>query len=362
MSDHIDHNDSIHTPESEDVSTAPVGIPGIESHGPAAAGMKRSRYSVFSQGGANFTRSSHTNSSVRLSGVQLHGTGSSNDVWGAAAGAGAGSGLGVTRKSPPRAAALLQFAVVCACNMNRSMAAHIRLSDAGYHVSSYGVARTVKLRSKTGTRAYTWDQEYSIMLKDMVSTSSQETEWAKKRGLVDLLQRNIKVKSKPERWQSLSTEFVAQQSIIITYQDRVFEMLMDDVESRPPRPESQAVHVVNITTRDDPQSAYAGADVSLALVNMACAVADRALGHTVLEQDEEQPEVGGDAAMAGASGKPSVADLSSWTPEETEMARHKAMTALNAAMPSLLEKASEVAASTGGAVAASVPLYAKMHA
>lgn len=356
MADNIDQHDLVHTPESEGASAAPAGIPGIGTLEPTA-GLKRARYSVFSRDGANFTRSSHTTSSGRLAGVQIGGAGSEGDVWGAAA----GSGLGVSRKAPPRAAALLQFAVVCACNMNRSVAAHIRLAEAGYHVSSYGVARSVKLRSRKGTRSYTWDQEYSTILKDMVSTSPQDTEWAKKRGLVDLLQRNAKVKAKPERWQSLSTEFVAQQNVIITFQDRVFEMLMDDVESRLPRPESQAVHVVNITTRDDPQSALAGADVSLALVNMACAVADRALGHTVLEQDEEQAD-GGDAVMASSRGEATPADLSSWTPEEIELAREKAMAALNAAMPSLLEKASELAASSGGAVAASVPMYAKMHA
>eukprot|EP01138_Halocafeteria_seosinensis_P014280 gb/GECG01014580.1/.p1 GENE.gb/GECG01014580.1/~~gb/GECG01014580.1/.p1 ORF type:complete len:232 (+),score=22.54 gb/GECG01014580.1/:1-696(+) len=83
------------------------------------------------------------------------------------------------------------FAVVCACNMNRSMAAHKAMQEQGYKVQSFGTARQVCCRYNItlglyddGRKSYppksmnnyicsNTTQQVKIKSKDMISMSNQ---------------------------------------------------------------------------------------------------------------------------------------------------------------------------------------------
>ena len=66
--------------------------------------------------------------------------------------------------TPPR------YAMICASNMNRSMAAHNILLHHGYRVDSYGTGKQVKLPGRTQQEAVSFEfgTKYADIYKQLV--------------------------------------------------------------------------------------------------------------------------------------------------------------------------------------------------
>ena len=172
---------------------------------------------------------------------------------------------------------VLRFIVVCACNMNRSMAAHKLLAHDGFYVESAGTARQVKLPAPTGALTCPFGTPYQSILDTIERQGPKVVQWYKSRNLWAMLQRNVGIKGSPARWQELSAADLADVDVAITFEERVFDALNEDVSSRIVTSGARPLLVVNLDTRDDPKAAEVGAGYALALAQKLCAAVDAAV-------------------------------------------------------------------------------------
>mmetsp|Transcript_29921 Transcript_29921/g.72839 ORF Transcript_29921/g.72839 Transcript_29921/m.72839 type:complete len:275 (+) Transcript_29921:877-1701(+) len=156
----------------------------------------------------------------------------------------------------------LRIGVVCASNQNRSMAAHKRLLDEGYtNVYSYGTGKHCRLPGPSIDRpnVYGFGTPYADIHADL---SSKDAALYARIGLLDMTARNASVKRAPERFQD---EHAQQFDIVICYEPRVFDAVVEDLSSRPSRT-YRSVHVIGLPVKDNRKEAERGADDTVALL------------------------------------------------------------------------------------------------
>lgn len=154
----------------------------------------------------------------------------------------------------------VRAAVICACNMNRSMAAHKILEEHDFIVTSYGAATGIKLPSVTGKPyEFPFGTPYKDMLKELKASPEAEFKWLESKSIIKMLTRNVELKDHPERWQDLKE---ITENIVICFDDRIYDLVIEDIEGREAS-EFRDVHVVSFDVKDDHQSAQIGADLAL---------------------------------------------------------------------------------------------------
>ncbi|SCU87013.1 LAFA_0E04192g1_1 [Lachancea sp. 'fantastica'] len=162
----------------------------------------------------------------------------------------------------PEGNAGLKFCTVCASNNNRSMESHRILKEAGYDVSSYGTGSAVRLPglSEDKPNVYSFGTPYNDIFNDL---RSQSVERYKSNGLLEMLDRNRKLKRAPEKWQDGMKVF----DFVITCEERCFDAVCEDLMSRGGQL-NKIVHVFNINIRDDNENAKIGGKAILKLADM----------------------------------------------------------------------------------------------
>jgi RNA polymerase II subunit A C-terminal domain phosphatase SSU72 len=116
----------------------------------------------------------------------------------------------------------LRFAVVCSSNQNRSMEAHNFMSKRGLTVKSFGSGQQVKLPGLSLERpnVYTFDTTYEFMYKDLYN---KDANLYTENGVLHMLDRNRRIKEKPERFQDSRERF----DVIFTVEERIFDQVME---------------------------------------------------------------------------------------------------------------------------------------
>ncbi|QDZ19272.1 subunit A of RNA polymerase II [Chloropicon primus] len=154
----------------------------------------------------------------------------------------------------------MRFAMVCASNMNRSMDAHNLLKEAGLEVDSYGVGSQVKLPGPSAhePNVYPFGTPYEVIYDDL---RAKDRSLYERNGMLRLLERNVKVKLAPERWQENTTKFY---DVVITFDDVVFDKLMDDVQKREQKL-MKSFLVINMKVKDTPAEAGKASPLALQL-------------------------------------------------------------------------------------------------
>ncbi|XP_037684714.1 RNA polymerase II subunit A C-terminal domain phosphatase SSU72 isoform X1 [Choloepus didactylus] len=147
----------------------------------------------------------------------------------------------------------LRVAVVCSSNQNRSMEAHNILSKRGFSVRSFGTGTHVKLPGPAPDRPNvydfktTYDQMYSDLLR-------KDKELYTQNGILHMLDRNKRIKPRPERFQNCKDLF----DLILTCEERVYDQVVEDLNSRE-QETCQPVHVINVDIQDNHEEATLGA-------------------------------------------------------------------------------------------------------
>lgn len=205
----------------------------------------------------------------------------------------------------------LRFCTVCASNQNRSMEAHLRLSQANYPVISFGTGSLVRLPGPTITQpnVYQFNKtSYDSMYKEL---EAKDPRLYRANGLLNMLGRNRNVKWGPERWQDWQvgmprTSHAADKGsegtegglvdVVITCEERCWDAVVDDLLNRG-SPLNRPVHVINVDIRDNHEEAAIGGSGILDLANSLNAAAR-----------EERDKVGAAAWDAGGAASRSSFD------------------------------------------------------
>eukprot|EP00052_Salpingoeca_macrocollata_P016022 m.128375 g.128375 ORF g.128375 m.128375 type:complete len:211 (+) comp19893_c0_seq4:1823-2455(+) len=160
--------------------------------------------------------------------------------------------------------ARLRFAVVCSSNQNRSMEGHLQLSKQGFNINSYGTGQCVKLPGPTADRPNIYEfgaETYAEMYDDLLRKDRLLYD---QNGLLEMLDRNKKIKPKPERFPGCSRKF----DVILTVEGRVFDQVVQALLEEGSQT-MEVVHVFNLEVKDNHESAKVAA---LQLVDLADAI------------------------------------------------------------------------------------------
>lgn len=147
----------------------------------------------------------------------------------------------------------LKIAVVCSSNQNRSMEAHAFLSKKGFKVRSFGSGTQVKLPGAAPDRPniYDFTISYEQMYQDLLL---KDKALYTQNGILHMLDRNRRIKSHPERFQTCYEKF----DVIFTVEERVYDQVVEELASRTPT-ENTPVHIINIDIQDNHEEATIGA-------------------------------------------------------------------------------------------------------
>ncbi|RPB22855.1 Ssu72-like protein [Terfezia boudieri ATCC MYA-4762] len=187
----------------------------------------------------------------------------------------------------------LKFCTVCASNQNRSMEAHLVLSLRKYPVISFGTGSAVRLPGPAidkpniySFNATTYDEIYNEL-------KSKDPRLYTLNGLLNMLDRNRRIKARPERWQDWKVgqprlggtgaigEVPSEEEtgveggvvdVVITCEERCWDAVVDDLHNRA-SPLNRPVHVINVDIKDNHEEAIVGGKGILDLADMLTAAA-----------------------------------------------------------------------------------------
>lgn len=171
---------------------------------------------------------------------------------------------GIPPATAHRPKSKLSFGVVCSSNINRSMEAHLVLGNAGLTVASYGTGSQVRLPGRTAMepRIFRFGTPYRDMYSQLAATPS-DAQYFSRNGVLQLCRRGAAVKTSPTRWQDEPA--VAQHDVIIAFEERIFDAVVEDLQMREPSEDFQPLHVICLDTKDNPHEAAVQGQVCLDL-------------------------------------------------------------------------------------------------
>jgi len=146
------------------------------------------------------------------------------------------------------------------------MEAHLVLGNAGLIVESYGTGTNVRLpgRSAMEPRIFKFGTPYEDMFNSMAATAEDEA-FFNHNGVLQLSRRGAAVKVAPQRWQDTPSEDVQRHDVVIAFEERIFDAVIEDLQTRDPTEDFRPIHVICLDTKDNPMEAKKQGRIALEL-------------------------------------------------------------------------------------------------
>lgn len=164
----------------------------------------------------------------------------------------------------------MRFACICASNVNRSVAAHMVLKEAGLEVESFGCGRHIKLPGPSADAPNVYQFGVATYQSIHDDLRAKDESLYRRTGLLDMLERDVLVKPAPQRWQDHPHERF---DVAVTFERRVMEQVVEDMAGR----QGDGIRpllVVNLDVKDNTREAATAAPQALQLCQMLEAAED----------------------------------------------------------------------------------------
>ncbi|EJW03286.1 hypothetical protein EDEG_02352 [Edhazardia aedis USNM 41457] len=142
-----------------------------------------------------------------------------------------------------------RIAICCAMNQNRSMEVHRLLLENNIKCKSFGTQSVVRLPSPDALKAntYKYDNTFADIKKDL---ESKHDVWYEQTGLIDMVDKNIKTKEKPENIfqyaESMNKNLIELFDLIVSCDKRCYNALIEYAEYE----EEERKKIKKIVSRD----------------------------------------------------------------------------------------------------------------
>jgi len=153
-----------------------------------------------------------------------------------------------------------------------------------YIVESFGSGNCVKLPGTTIDRpnVYKFDSTYKQIFKDL---QEKDTKFYTRNGVLGMLERNMRIKEAPERFQNCPETF----DIVISLDERVYDQIIEYFYYHKKATEMKQVHVININVKDNHEEATIGAFAACDIAKLLSEFRgdlDDEIGELLLEHEE----------------------------------------------------------------------------
>jgi RNA polymerase II subunit A C-terminal domain phosphatase SSU72 len=119
-------------------------------------------------------------------------------------------------------------------------------------------------RSAMEPRIFKFGTPYEEMYNNLAATLEDEAFFVRN-GVLTLCRRGAAVKNAPQRWQDMTSEFVSQHDVVIAFEERIFDAVIEDLQIREPTENFAPIHVICLDTKDNPHEAQLQGRVALEL-------------------------------------------------------------------------------------------------
>lgn len=105
---------------------------------------------------------------------------------------------------------------------------------------------------------------YENMYNTLAATPQDEAYFTRN-GVLQLCERGAAVKKAPERWQDVPTEDISNHDVVIAFEERLFDAMVEDLQLREPTENFKPIHMICLDTKDNPHEAAVQGQVALDL-------------------------------------------------------------------------------------------------
>lgn len=135
-----------------------------------------------------------------------------------------------------------------------------------FHFLRHGYQSSLSLpgRSAMEPRIFKFGTPYEEMYKSLAATPD-DAAYFLKNGVLQLCRRGAAVKRAPQRWQDMESAEVGEHDVVIAFEERIFDAVVEDLQMREPTENFSPIHVICLDTKDNPHEAALQGRVALEL-------------------------------------------------------------------------------------------------
>ena len=98
-----------------------------------------------------------------------------------------------------------------------------------------------------------------------MTQTREDEDFFSRNKVLHLCRRGAAVKRAPQRWQDMPSDFICQHDVVIAFEERIYDAVVEDLQIREPTEAFAPIHVICLDTKDNPHEAQLQGQVALDL-------------------------------------------------------------------------------------------------